>query len=76
MDILMDNNVKFKMILRNNIKYNINDLSKLTNTDRKALDKVLEYLEIYNQDIQYKTLMPYVDEPRILYNKLKEYYID
>ena len=32
----MDNNVKFKMILRNNIKYNINDLSKLNNTDRQA----------------------------------------
>lgn len=42
----MDNNVKFKMILRNNIKYNINDLSKLNNTDRQAFIKVMEYLEI------------------------------
>ena len=72
----MDNNVKFKMILRNNIKYNINDLSKLNNTDRQAFIKVMEYLEIYNEDIPYKTMMPYVDEPGILLIKLKEYYID
>ena len=72
----MDSNVKFKMILRNNIKYNINDLSKLSNTDKQAFNKVMEYLEIYNEDIPYKNMMPYVDEPRILLMKLKEYYID
>lgn len=73
---LMDNNLKFKILLSNNIKYNNKDLNKPSNTERLALEKVMEYLEIYNQDIPYKTLMPYVDEPRILLVKLKEYNID
>lgn len=63
------------MILRNNIKFNNKYLNKLTNTDQLALDKIMEYLEIYNEDIPYITLMPYVNEPRLLLMKLKEYYI-
>jgi hypothetical protein len=73
---MSNNNVKFKMILRSNVKFNNKDLSKLSNTDKQAFIKVMEYLEIYNEDIPYKTMMPYVDEPRILLMKLKEYYID
>lgn len=73
---MSNNNAKFKMIIRNNLMVNNKDLNKLNETERKALEKSLEYLEIYNQDISYISLMPYMNEPRILYNKLKEYYID
>lgn len=76
MDILMDSNVRFKILLRNNVRYNNQNLSELNDIERTALDKVLEMLDIYNKDIPYKTLMTYIEQPRILYNKLKEYYID
>jgi hypothetical protein len=72
----MDNNVRFKILLRNNVRYNNQYLVKLNDTERKALEKVLDMLELYNKDITYKSLMIYVDEPLLLYNKLKEYYID
>ena len=72
---MSNNNAKFKMIIRNNLMVNNKDLNKLNETERKALEKSLEYLEIYNQDISYISLMPYINEPRILYNKLKEYHI-
>jgi hypothetical protein len=73
---MSNNNAKFKMIIRNNLMVNNKYLNKLNETEHKALEKSLEYLEIYNQDISYISLMPYMNEPRILYNKLKEYYID
>ncbi len=72
----MTNNEKFYISLRGCLKFNNKNLEKLSSTDRQALDKIFEYLKSYNQDISYKTLMPYMDEPRILYSKLKEYYID
>jgi hypothetical protein len=72
----MDNNVRFKILLRNNVRYNNQYSVKLNDTERKALEKVLDMLELYNKDITYKSLMIYVDEPLLLYNKLKEYYID
>jgi hypothetical protein len=72
----MNNNEKLHISLKGCLKFNNKNLEKLSSTDRQALEKVFAYLESYNQDISYKTLMPYMDEPRILYNKLKEYYID
>jgi hypothetical protein len=72
----MTNNEKFYISLRGCLKFNNKNLEKLSSTDRQALEKVFEYLESYNQDISYKTLMPYMDEPRNLYNKLKEHHID
>lgn len=72
----MNNNEKLHISLRGCLKFNNKNLDKLSSTDRQALVKVFTYLESYNQDISYKTLMPYIDEPRILYSKLKEYYID
>lgn len=71
----MNNNEKLHISLRGCLKFNNKNLEKLSYTDRQALEKVFEYLESYNQDILYKTLMPYIDEPRIIYSKLKEYYI-
>jgi hypothetical protein len=72
----MTNNEKFHISLRGNVRFNNQDLNKLNTTDRLSLDKIMEYLKVYNEDIPYKSMMHYVDEPRILYNKLKEYYID
>jgi hypothetical protein len=72
----MNNNEKFHITLKGNLRFNNKDISKLSNTDRLALDKIMEYLELYNADIPYKTMISYIDEPRTIYSKLKEYYID
>jgi hypothetical protein len=72
----MNNNEKLHISLRGCVKFNNKNLDKLNDTERKALEKLLNMLESYNKDITYKSLMIYVDEPLLLYNKLKEYYID
>lgn len=72
----MDSNYKYKGFLVNAIRINYKDLHKLSNTDQLAIIKILELLNEYNQDIPYKSLLAYMDEPIKMLSKLKEYCID
>lgn len=72
----MDNNFKFKSYLKNVIKFNYMHLDKLSKTDRLAVAKISTILNEYNEDIPYKTLMIYIDDPIKLLSKINEYILD
>jgi hypothetical protein len=72
----MDINYGYKGFLVTTIRINYKDLHKLSNTDQLAIIKILELLNEYNQDIPYKSLLAYMDEPIKMLSKLKEYCID
>jgi Txe/YoeB family toxin of Txe-Axe toxin-antitoxin module len=72
----MDINYGYKGFLVTTIRINYKDLHKLSNTDQLAIRKILELLNEYNQDIPYKSLLAYMDEPIKMLSKLKEYCID
>ena len=66
-----------KYLLKDSIitldRNNIDDVIK---SNQLAIRKILELLNEYNQDIPYKSLLAYMDEPIKMLSKLKEYCID
>lgn len=74
--IVMNNNEKYHIYLKGVIKSNYGKSKDLTETEKACYIKIVELMDLYNQDINYRNLLSNLNNYRKLLSILREYQLE